>query len=143
MRETASWGSVCAKSGALLNLVKKIGKLKINEDELPPPRELTLPARKHFDRIAQRVYVEGRWASVDVELLAVFAEALALYIECRQAVDAHGVLVQGRTEHELVRNPALTPMSQTRADLIRLAKAIPLAVHKDTDGVDALIDAYV
>ncbi|EIU15265.1 phage terminase, small subunit [Mycobacteroides abscessus 5S-0422] len=117
--------------------------MKINKDDLPPPRELTLPARRHFDRIARRIYGEGRWASIDVELLAVFAEALALYVECKHAVESHGVLVQGRTERELVRNPALTPMSQTRADLIRLAKAIPLAVHKPSDELDALLDAYV
>jgi hypothetical protein len=37
-----------------------------------------------------------------------------LYLQSKAAVDEHGVLVRGRTEHELVRNPALTPLNQAR-----------------------------
>jgi hypothetical protein len=34
--------------------------------DLSPPFELTLPARRHFDRIAKRCYQQGRWDVIDV-----------------------------------------------------------------------------
>ena len=45
--------------------------------------------------------------------------------------------MQGRTLQEKVRNPSLMGLSQARADLIKLAKAVPL-VHPrpDMDGVE-------
>ena len=46
-------------------------------------------------------------------------------------------MVQGRTERELVRNPALTPLNQARAHLLLLAPRIPLVDPKhDRDGAE-------
>ncbi len=76
-------------------------------------------------------------------MLACYCETLELYERCKSEVDYYGVLVEGRTPRERVRNPALTPLNQARADLIRLARAVPLANGKlDSDGasVDAFID---
>src|ERR1700739_2019753 len=100
--------------------------------DLSPPFELTLPARRNFDRIAQRCYQQGRWDVIDVELLAVFAQQLTLYQECLPVILADGVCVEGARERERVRHPLLTPLSQTLGHLTRLARAIPLA-NADAD----------
>jgi hypothetical protein len=52
-----------------------------------------------------------------------------------EQIDLHGVLVEGRTPRELVRNPALTPMNQARAALVHLARSVPLLnAQHDHDG---------
>jgi P27 family predicted phage terminase small subunit len=110
--------------------------------EFDPPRQLTIAALVIWDRQANRIHGEGRLQQIDHDLLAVFCETSELYLQCKAAIDEHGVLVRGRTAHELVRNPALTPLSQARADLIRLAKAVPLVDYKaDPEGaaVDRLL----
>ncbi len=70
-------------------------------------------------------------------MLCTYAETTELYLRFKKDVDDFGTLVQGRTLQEKVRNPSLMGLSQARADLIRLAKAVPL-VHPrpDTDGVE-------
>jgi hypothetical protein len=51
-------------------------------------------------------------------------------------------LVQGRLKHEKVRNPSLMGLSQARADLIKLARAVPLVHPKpDMDGIE--VDAFL
>ena len=107
-----------------------------------PPRPLTLVARQHWNRIASRIEHEGRLLTIDQELLCVFCETLELYANCRDNVNEHGVLVRGRTEHELVRNPALTPLNQARGHLLLLAPRIPLAnAHADVSG--AAVDSWL
>ncbi|WP_083198763.1 P27 family phage terminase small subunit [Mycobacterium malmoense] len=120
-----------------------VGELTISKGEFPPPRPLSLVARQVWDRNASRIHSEGRWHCIDQELLAVFCETLELYLRCREEIDNHGVLVQGRTERELVRNPALTPFNQARAHLLLLAPRIPLVNPKFDAagiGIDHLIE---
>jgi P27 family predicted phage terminase small subunit len=110
--------------------------------EYAPPRQLTPIARTVWDRQADRIYNEGRWQQVDQDQLATYAETVEVYLRCKSEIDKHGVLVEGRTARELVRNPALTPLAQSRADLIRLSKAVPLVDYKaDPEGaaVDLLL----
>ena len=57
-------------------------------------------------------------------------------------IDEHGVLVRGRTEYELVRNPALTPLNQARVALPVLAKAVPLA-NPSPDVSGAALDTWI
>lgn len=109
--------------------------------DLSPPFELTLPARRHFDRIAKRCYQQGRWDVIDVELLP-FTQQLTLYQECLTVVLADGVCVEGARERERVRHPLLTPLSQTLGHLTRLARAIPLA-NADADVAGNAIDAWI
>jgi hypothetical protein len=63
------------------------------------------------------------------------------------AILADGVLVPGaRSERGKVRHPLLTPLSQSQAMLVKLARAIPLVApkaDKDGAGIDAWIDAMV
>jgi P27 family predicted phage terminase small subunit len=111
--------------------------------DFDPPRPLSIAARAIWDRHAKRIHGEGRWQVVDHDMLATYAETAELYLRCKSEVDTHGVLVRGRTTDELVRNPALTPLNQARADVIRLARAVPLA-NRNADvassSVDFLID---
>lgn len=100
---------------------------KSNESAtFPPPRPLNSAALAVWDRHAARIWREGRWAAADQELLAVFAETIALYLQFREDVDRDGTLVQGRSLQERVRHPSLMGLSQCRADLVRLARQIPL-----------------
>jgi P27 family predicted phage terminase small subunit len=99
-------------------------------------------ARQVWDRNAERIHSEGRWQTIDQELLAVFCETLEMYLRCRDEVNTHGVLVQGRTEHELVRNPALTPLNQARGHLLLLAPRIPLT-NPDADVSGAALDSWL
>lgn len=111
------------------------------QDDLEPPRPLSLIARQVWDRNVERIHSEGRLATVDHELLAVFCETLELYLRCRDDVNTHGVLVPGRTERELVRNPALTPLNQARGHLLLLAPRIPLT-DPDADVSGVALDSW-
>ena len=70
-------------------------------------------------------------------MLCTYCETTELYLCFKSDIDDHGTLVQGRTLQEKVRNPSLMGLSQARADLIKLARAVPL-VHPrpDMDGVE-------
>jgi P27 family predicted phage terminase small subunit len=106
-------------------------------DDLEPPRPLSIVARQMFDRHAARIQGEGRWRQVDVDQLATYCETAELYLKCKASIDEHGVLVRGRTESELVRNPALTPLNQARGALVDLARAVPLVNPKpDSSGIE-------
>lgn len=69
-----------------------------------------------------------------------FCETTALYLQLKADVEKRGILVPGRGD-VVVRHPGLTPMAQARADMLRLAKAIPLAVPAaQADGFGAEVD---
>jgi P27 family predicted phage terminase small subunit len=105
-----------------------------------PPRLLDSVAREVWDRQAQRLYRDGRWHSIDHDLLCLFAETTALYLRIKSDVDERGILVPGRGD-VVVRHPGLTPMAQARADLVRIAKAIPLvSPAAAADGFGAEVD---
>jgi P27 family predicted phage terminase small subunit len=103
---------------------------------------LSLLARQAWDRNAERIHAEGRWQTIDFELLALFCETLEFYLRCRDEINEHGILVRGRTERELVRNPALTPMNQARDHLLLLAPRIPLA-NRDADVSAVALDSWL
>ena len=98
---------------------------------------MSIAARLVWDRHVKRIHAEGRWSQVDHDLLCLFAETTELYLRFKKDIDDHGTLVQGRTLQEKVRNPSLMGLSQARADLIRIAKAVPLTHPRpDMDGVE-------
>lgn len=103
--------------------------------DLLPPRPLRAAAKKIWKRNAERIHSEGRWSMVDHELLAVWSETLALYLQFTVDVEKFGTLVQGRSQQEQVRNPSLMGLAQARADLVRLSKAVPL-VDPNTGDAD-------
>jgi P27 family predicted phage terminase small subunit len=114
--------------------------------DLSPPRGLSLAARSHWDRIATRIHEQGRYHQVDLEMLACFCEALELYEECKKDVAEHGILVEGRTPKERVRNPALTPLHQVRDSLIKLARAVPIAnasADRESKAFDEFLDSML
>jgi phage terminase small subunit len=110
--------------------------------QFDPPIPLSIAARKTWDRMAERIHKDGRWPAISQEQLAVYCKTLHLFLECSEQVEKYGVLVQGRTERELVRNPALTPMSQSRAALVHLARSVPL-INAQHDAHSAALDAYI
>lgn len=115
--------------------------------EIEPPYPLALPARRHWDRLAETIHADGRWNCISHDLLAQFCQTLALSQEYMNAILRDGALVPGsRTERDKVRHPLLTPLNQAQAMLVRLANAIPLVdPGKATSAlsVDALIDSLV
>lgn len=109
-----------------------------------PPRPLDPVAREVWDRQSQRLHRDGRWHSIDQDLVCLFCETTSLYLQLKANVDERGILVAGRGGDLVVRNPALTPMAQCRADLLRIAKAIPLAVPAgQVDGFNAEVDRLI
>jgi phage terminase small subunit len=110
--------------------------------DLEPPRPLSIFARQMFDRHAKRIHAEGRWSVIDHDQLCTYVETVELYLQAKKAVDEHGVLVRGRTEHELVRNPAATVLNQARVALPVLAKAVPL-VNRTPDTSGAALDSWL
>ena len=102
-------------------------------DAFSPPRTLTLVARQVWDRHCQRIYDEGRWRFIDQDQLCTYCETVELYLRFKADVDEHGTLVQGRSLQEKVRNPSIMGLSQCRADLIRLARAVPLVTHSKAE----------
>ncbi|MGD1111849.1 MAG: P27 family phage terminase small subunit [Mycobacterium sp.] len=98
--------------------------------DLTPPRNLSLAARHSWDRIASHIHEQGRYREVDLEMLACFCECLELYETCKAEVDTHGVLCEGRTPRERVRNPALTPLNQARD----AHKAGEGSTHREREG---------
>lgn len=105
--------------------------------EFTPPMPLSIHARRTWDRLAQRIHGEGRWNYVDHDLLCIFCQTLEYYERSKEQVDTHGILVRGSRNKDMVRNPALTPMGQFRADLIRLSRVIPIVNPKpDQAGIE-------
>ena len=88
------------------------------KDTFAPPRRLGAAALAVFERHAERLYREGRWSTADTELLAVFAETLVLYLAFWKDVEDLGTLIPGR-DGFMVKNPSLTCLHTSRADLIR------------------------
>jgi P27 family predicted phage terminase small subunit len=108
--------------------------------QFDPPRPLEAVARSVWDRQATRLWRDGRWHSIDQDLLCLFCETTELYLRVKADVDERGILVPGRGD-VVVRHPGLTPMAQARADLVRIAKAIPLASPAaQADGFGAEVD---
>jgi phage terminase small subunit len=90
-----------------------------------------------WDAHAGRIHSEGRWSTVDQDMLALYADTMELYFRFKADLDEHGTLVVGRSAQERVRNPSLMGLAQARTDLIRLAKAVPLVDPKpDRDGIE-------
>jgi phage terminase small subunit len=75
-------------------------------------------------------------------MLALYAETVELYLRFKSDIDTHGTLVTGRSAQEQVRNPSLMGLSQCRADLIRLSKAVPLVSNK-ADAAGAELDHFI
>jgi P27 family predicted phage terminase small subunit len=112
----------------------------MTEKVFEPPRSLDPVARGVWDRQSRRLHLDGRWRSIDQDLLCLFCETTALYLTIKADVDARGILVGGRGD-VVVRHPGLTPMAQARADLVRIAKAIPLVTPPAlADGFAAEVD---
>jgi phage terminase small subunit len=108
--------------------------------QFDPPRPLDPAAGLVWDRQSARLYRDGRWHTVDQDLLCLFCETTALYLRIKGDVDERGILVPGRGD-VVVRHPGLTPMAQARADLVRIAKAIPLVSPAgQADGFGAEVD---
>ncbi|MGH3556639.1 P27 family phage terminase small subunit [Mycobacterium sp.] len=108
-----------------------------------PPRPLDPVARSVWDRQSHRLYREGRWPGIDQDLLCLFSETTAMYLKLKADIDQRGMLVKGRGD-VVVRHPGLTPLAQARADMLRLAKGIPLAVPVTAaDGFGAEVDALI
>jgi P27 family predicted phage terminase small subunit len=109
-------------------------------NRFPPPRPLDPLARKVWTRQAQRLYRDGRWHSVDHDLVCLFAETTSMYLQLKADIDERGMLVAGRGD-VVVRHPGLTPLAQARADMLRIAKAIPLVLPgAQADGFGAEVD---
>src|SRR5262249_49827394 len=71
-----------------------------------PPYPLTLPARRHWDRLAEEIHSQGRWDLISKDLLANFCQTLDVAQACLTAIQADGVLVPGaRSERNAVRHP--------------------------------------
>lgn len=112
-------------------------------NDFTPPLPLDIGARRAWDAIADEIHHQGRWTTVDHHMLALFCQTLVLYQAAKAEVDEHGILVEGRSKRERVRNPALTPLGQFRSDLIRLAKAVPLrntAITADEQELDRFLE---
>jgi phage terminase small subunit len=80
--------------------------------DLEPARPLSIAARQMWETHAERIHAEGRWKNIDHDQLCTYVETVQLYLQAKAAIDEHGILVRGRTEHELVRNPALTRLTR-------------------------------
>lgn len=105
--------------------------------EFVPPRPLSVVARQVWDRHITRIHSEGRYQAIDHDQLCTYAETLDLYLRFKKDIDDYGTLVQGRSLQEKIRNPSLMGLAQARADLIRLARAVPLVnPHTDITGIE-------
>src|SRR5277367_3948291 len=108
--------------------------------KFPPPRPLDPIARKVWLRQAERLYRDGRWHSVDQDLVCLFCETTSMYARLKAEIEEQGMLVKGRGD-VVMRHPGLTPLAQARADMLRIAKAIPLALPAaQADGFGAEVD---
>ncbi|MGO9349919.1 MAG: P27 family phage terminase small subunit [Mycobacterium sp.] len=109
------------------------------KDTFAPPRRLGAAALAVFERHAERLYREGRWSTADTELLAVFAETLVLYLAFWKDVEDLGTLILGR-DGFMVKNPSLTGLHTSRADLIRLSRATKLFANSGDNDDGAYVD---
>ena len=105
-------------------------KILSQNDLNPTPAAHRSGARDIRRQHGARIFTEGRWKAIDVDLLAAYSECVVIYLECQNAVETQGALVMGRNSGELVRNAALTPLNQSREAVLKLAKAVPLVDHR-------------
>ena len=111
--------------------------------DLDPPFPLSLPARRHWDRLAAEIHGQGRWDTISRDVLANFCQLLHLSQECLTAILAYGVMVvRSRSERDRVRHPIWTPYTQCQQNLIRLARSIPL-VDPKADVSGAALDSWL
>ena len=111
--------------------------------DLDPPFPLSLPARRHWDRLAAEIHGQGRWDTISRAVLANFCQLLHLSQECLTAILAYGVMVvRSRSERDRVRHPIWTPYTQCQQNLIRLARSIPL-VDPKADVSGAALDSWL
>src|SRR5262249_49959203 len=111
--------------------------------DLDPPFPLSLPARRHWDRLAKEIHGQGRWELISRDLLANFCQMLHLSQECLASILADGVMVtSSRSERDRVRHPPRTPYTQCQQNLIRLARSIPLFDPK-ADATGAALDSWI
>jgi phage terminase small subunit len=118
-----------------------------NLDFLAPPYALSLPARRHFDRLAKQIYGQGRWDVISSDMLCAFAQTTVLMQECLEQILADGVMVSGaRSDREKVKHPLLSVYSACLQNLVRLGKSVPLvdpAADQTGAAIDSLIDELV
>ena len=110
--------------------------------EFDPPFPLSLPARRHWDRIAKDIHSQGRWNAISKDMLASFCQTLSIAQDCMNTILEDGVLVSGSRNGDKVRHPLLTPLSQSQAMLVKLARVIPLADPK-SNRESAELDAFI
>lgn len=82
--------------------------------DFDPPFELTLLARRHWDRLAKTLHDQGRWPAISQDLLATFCQTLVLCQECTKAIwlppwDHPPVYVDVSTGSPFKRTGAATP----------------------------------
>jgi phage terminase small subunit len=68
----------------------------MSKQAFEPPRPLDPVARSVWDRQAQRLHRDGRFHSIDHDLLALFAETTSMYLALKADIDERGMLVPGR-----------------------------------------------
>lgn len=96
-------------------------------ESFEPMRTLNPVAREIWDRCTKDIYRDGRWHNVNRELLLIFCETYSLYRAFWADIEKDGTVVPGR-DGGTVKHPSLSGLHSTRADLIRLARAVPLTV---------------
>lgn len=116
--------------------------------ELEPPRLLNSVALEVWHRHAKRISGENRLSVIDHDQLALYAETYSLYRAFWTDIENDGTVVKGR-DGATVKHPSLSGLNSCRADLLRLARAIPLVSPKpdlsraaDQARVRKLIDDY-
>jgi P27 family predicted phage terminase small subunit len=93
--------------------------------DIAPPRPLDAAAAVIYERHARRLLKEGRLPGADLEMLALFAETMVVYIALRDDITLRGVVVAGR-DGNVVKNPSLSGLQSARVDLRHLSAAVPL-----------------
>jgi phage terminase small subunit len=113
-------------------------------DEAPgPPFDLSLQARRHWDRIASQLVGQGRWETISPDLLASFCQVLALSQEVLSQIITDGVVVPGsRSDRDRVRHPLWSAYNGLHQSLIRYARTIPLT-NPSADVTGAAIDSWI
>lgn len=93
-------------------------------DKVRPPSWLGKAAKREFRRIVKVLEQTKLLTNADVDVLAVYCDALVRYAEASQAVEAEGVTVQGASGP--IQNPAVLVATKYAAIMARLGPRLGL-----------------
>lgn len=92
-------------------------------DKIKPPKWLDDTGKKEFKRIVKEMAQTGILTNIDVDMLALYCDALSQYIECSETIRQEGIMVE-YTNKAAETNKVPHPLLSKKKQLFEQMKAL-------------------